>query len=395
MSARGVAILGSTGSIGRTTLEVIEAFPGRFKVVALTAHRSANLLLEQIERYRPELAVLVDGDLPTDDAAAGTRLARGREAVLEAASHPDAEIVVNGLVGAAGLEPTLTALAAGKRLALANKESLVVGGPLVMRALEKGGGELIPVDSEHSAVLQCIDGTDLESVSKIVLTASGGPFRDRDRSDLVDVTSAEALRHPTWNMGAKITIDSATLVNKALEVIEAHFLFGIPYERIDVVIHPQSIVHSLVEFCDGSVLAQLGQPTMTVPVLYALTYPNRLAFDPPRLDLVEVGALRFEPVPADRFPAFELGREAALTGGTATAVFNAANEEAVAAFLDERLPFTEIPEVIRQVLRGHAAEEVTTLEAVRRADGAARAAARACVAGKSDDISDDIHGLAQ
>ncbi|KPK81351.1 MAG: 1-deoxy-D-xylulose 5-phosphate reductoisomerase [Gemmatimonas sp. SM23_52] len=383
MGARGIAVLGSTGSIGRTTLEVVSAFPDRFKVVALTAHRSADVLLEQARRHRPKLAVLVDGELEPPRLLKGTRVATGWDAVLEAASHPDVEIVVNALVGAAGLEPTLRALAAGKRLALANKESLVVGGPLVMRALKENAGELIPVDSEHSAVFQCLAGASLESVRRLVLTASGGPFRDRDPMDLAGVTPDEALRHPTWNMGAKITVDSATLVNKALEVVEAHYLFGIAYEQVDVVIHPQSIVHSLVEFRDGSVLAQLGRPTMALPVLYALTYPERLPFDAPSLDLAQVGTLSFEPVPPGRFPAFELGREAALRGGTAPAVFNAASEGAVAAFLAERLAFNEIPEVIRDVMGGHAVEDVTDLEVVRRADAWAREAARTCVQQRS------------
>jgi 1-deoxy-D-xylulose-5-phosphate reductoisomerase len=361
-----------------TTLDVISAFPDRFRLVALTALQNSDSLLEQARRHNPDLAVLVNGS-GAQGIPAGTRLATGSEAVLEAASHPDVDIVVNGLVGAAGLEPSLRALEAGKRLALANKESLVVGGPLVMRALESGGGELIPVDSEHSAVFQCLEGSDLESVRRIVLTASGGPFRDRDPADLAEVTPGEALRHPTWNMGAKITIDSATLVNKALEVVEAHFLFGMPYDQVSVVIHPQSIVHSLVEFRDGSVLAQLGYPSMALPVLYALTYPERLPFDAPSLDLVEVSALTFEPVRSGRFPAFEQGREAGLRGGTAPAVFNAASEEAVAAFLAERLPFTGIPDVIGQVLGEHTVEEVTSLAVVWRADSWAREMARGAV----------------
>lgn len=375
MGARTVAILGSTGSIGKTTLEVISAFPDRYRVVALTANRNADALLEQVDRFRPELAVLADGS-PAAGGPSCTKLAAGWDAVLEAAAHRDVEIVVNGLVGAAGLEPSLLALEGGKRLALANKESLVVGGPLVMQALEHGGGELIPVDSEHSAVFQCLEGAAPESVRRIVLTASGGPFRDRDPLDLVGVTPDEALRHPTWNMGAKITIDSATLVNKALEVVEAHFLFGLAYDQVAVVIHPQSIVHSLVEFRDGSVLAQLGYPTMALPVLYALGYPERVEVDSPSLDLAEVGSLDFEPVPKGRFPAFELGREAALQGGTAPAVFNAAGEEAVAAFLRERLGYTGIPEVIRGVLDAHAVEDVTELEVVRRVDRWARETAR-------------------
>ncbi len=379
MDRRGIALLGSTGSIGKTTLEVVDAFPDRFRVVALTANRSAGALLEQVGRYSPDVAVLADAESEAAGSSPGTRMLSGWEAVLEVVARADVDIVVNALVGAAGLEPTLAALAAGKRVALANKESLVVGGALVMRALKEGGGELIPVDSEHSAVFQCLQGASLESVQRVVLTASGGPFRDRDPLDLSGVTPGEALRHPTWNMGAKITVDSATLVNKALEVVEAHFLFGLPYDRVDVVIHPQSIVHSLVEFQDGSVLAQLGYPTMAVPVQYALNYPERLPFETPSLDLVEVGSLTFEPIQPERFPAFELGRAAALRGGTAPAVFNAASEEAVAAFLAEGIAFTEIPEVIGSVLRSHQVEEPTALEVVRRADAWARRTAQATV----------------
>ena len=379
MGPRGIAVLGSTGSIGKTTLAVIDRFRPRFRVVALTAHRNFEELMAQAASHGAELVALADGDASAAATPAGTRLARGMEGVLEAATHPDVEIVVNGLVGAAGLEPTLAALKAGKRVALANKESLVVGGPLAMRALEEGGGELVPVDSEHSAVFQCLRGAEPGSLRRIILTASGGPFRDRNPLDLRNVTPAEALRHPTWSMGNKITVDSATLVNKALEVIEAHFLFGLPYERVDVVIHPQSVVHSLVEFRDGSVLAQLGEPDMALPVLYALTCPERLAFAGPTLDLAQVGTLTFEPVPAGRFPAFEAGREAALLGGTAPAVFNAASEEAVEAFLAERLLFTGIPEVIQAVLKQHRVEEVADLETVKRADAWARRTARASV----------------
>jgi 1-deoxy-D-xylulose-5-phosphate reductoisomerase len=375
MNRRGIAILGSTGSIGKTTLEVVDAHPDRFRVVALTANRNTVALTKQVERYKPELAVLADGNSQPAGLVDGTRIEYGAEAVLEAAAHPEVDIVVNALVGAVGLQPTLAALEAGKRLALANKESLVVGGPLVMRALKESGAELIPVDSEHSAVFQCLQGSRPESVKRLVLTASGGPFRERDPLGLAHVTPEEALRHPTWDMGAKITIDSATLVNKALEVVEAHFLFGMPYERVDVVIHPQSIVHSLVEFHDGSVLAQLGYPTMALPVLYALTYPDRLPFEVPSLDLAEVGSLTFEAVTRGRFPAFELGRRAALDGGTAPAAFNAASEEAVAAFLDGQLPFPGIAEVIDRTLDEHEVEEVASLDVVLRADRWARDAA--------------------
>ncbi len=375
METKGVAILGSTGSIGQTALDVIERFPDRFRVVAITANRRLQLLKEQVDRHRPALAVLADHG----SATVGDGIAVGWDAVLEAAAHPDADIVVNALVGATGLEPTLAALKAGKRVALANKESLVVGGSLVLSALEEGGGELIPVDSEHSAVFQCLGGTNIEGVERVVLTASGGPFREWNPAELEGVTPAEALRHPTWTMGAKITIDSATMVNKALEVIEAHFLFGLPYDRVAVVIHPQSIVHSLVEFQDGSVLAQLGQPTMSVPILYALTYPDRLPFDPPRLDLVEVGSLSFEALERGRYPAFDLGREAAELGGTGPAVFNAANEVAVAAFLGGLLPYSSIPDVIKVVLREHEIGTVDSLDTVKRADTWARQRAGACL----------------
>ncbi|HEX6938704.1 MAG TPA: 1-deoxy-D-xylulose-5-phosphate reductoisomerase, partial [Longimicrobiales bacterium] len=336
----GVAILGSTGSIGRSALSVLERHADRFRVVALTAHRRGAELAQQVERYRPALAVLVEEDAPAPPCAAGpTVWRRGREALLDAATHPDADVVINAVVGAAGLEATLAALRAGKRLALANKESLVVGGPLVLDAMRRGGGELVPVDSEHSAILQCLAGAERREVRRLILTASGGPFRDRPPESLATVTPEQALRHPTWAMGAKITVDSATLANKALEVIEAHFLFAVEYHCIDVVIHPQSIIHSMVEFTDGSVLAQLGFPTMELPILYALTYPERIHDGGTRFDPVAAGALTFEPLDPARFPAFRLGIEAGRYGGVAPAVFNAANEVAVAAFLAGDLPF--------------------------------------------------------
>jgi 1-deoxy-D-xylulose-5-phosphate reductoisomerase len=300
----------------------------------------------------------------------------GRAALLEAATHPEAEIIINAVVGAAGLEATLAALEAGKRLALANKESLVVGGPLVLEAARRGGGELVPIDSEHSALLQCLQGARPAEVGRLVLTASGGPFRDLDAGALAQVTPAEALRHPTWAMGAKITIDSATLANKALEVIEAHFLFGVGYDQIEVVVHPQSIIHSMVEFTDGSVLAQLGFPTMELPILYALTYPERAVDFGTRFDPVRAGTLTFQPLDEQRFPAFRLGVEAGRAGGTAPAVFNAANEVAVAAFLAGDLPFPGISELIERVLTAHEPVAVDALETVVEADGWARALAQ-------------------
>ena len=368
---KGVAILGATGSIGRSALAVLDQHPGAFRAVALTAHRSGDALAELVRRYRPSLAVVADGPVPAG-ADGAAEWGSGREALLRAATHPDADVVLNALVGAAGLEPTLAALRAGKRVALANKESLVCGGELVLATARAGGGELVPVDSEHSAILQCLQGCDPAAVSRLVLTASGGPFRGWAPERLAEVTPADALRHPTWEMGAKITIDSATLANKALEVIEAHFLFGVPYERIEAVVHPQSIIHSMVEMVDGSVLAQLGFPTMELPILYALTHPARLPYRTRRFDPVAAGTLTFEPVRAESFPAFALGVQAGRAGGTAPAVFNAANEVAVAAFLAGRLPFTGIAGAVAAALEAHPGGEADSLGDVLRADARAR-----------------------
>lgn len=371
MSRRGVAILGATGSIGASALAVLQQHPERFQAVALTAHRSADALAGLVARHRPRLAVLADAPPPAG-ASAGTRWASGRAALLAAATHPDAEIVLNALVGAAGLELTLAALRAGKRVALANKESLVCGGELVLRAAREGGGELLPVDSEHSAIFQCLQGEVPRAVRRLVLTASGGPFRRHTPEQLGTVRPREALRHPTWAMGAKITIDSATLANKALEVIEAHYLFGTPYEAIEAVVHPQSIIHSMVEFVDGSVLAQLGFPSMELPVLYALAYPERLPYEARRFDPVAAGTLSFEPVRAAQFPAFALGVEAGRAGGAAPVIFNAANEVAVAAFLAERLSFPGIASAIRDTLERWAGDAPASLEEVLAVDGWAR-----------------------
>ena len=382
--ALGIALLGSTGSIGRSALAVLERHRDRFRLVALAANRRAAELAAQVVRYRPEFAVLVDGALPESQAPdSPTRWAAGHEALLEMVTHPSVDVVINAVVGAAGLEATLAALRAGKRLALANKESLVVGGPLVLNALREGGGALVPVDSEHSAILQCLRGAGEREVRRLVLTASGGPFRDWDAEALENVTPEQALRHPTWDMGAKITVDSATLANKALEVIEAHFLFGIPYDRLGVVVHPQSIIHSMVEFVDGSVLAQAGFPTMELPILYALTHPDRIEDGgAPGFDPIAASPLTFEPLDEARFPAFRLGVEAGRAGGTAPAAFNAANEVAVASFLAEELSFRKIPEVVERVLAAHEPVPVDSLEAVLEADGRARALAREVVAGR-------------
>ncbi len=385
-----VAILGATGSIGVSTLNVIQRHPGRFQVVALTANRSVEALAGQVEFHSPQTVVVADenafqahvraggtsantGTGQATGGASGPVWTTGREAILAAAEDPEVDVVVNGLVGFAGLEPTLRALRAGKRVALANKESLVAGGDLVLEALRSNGGELIPVDSEHSAILQCLEGCATESVERLVLTASGGPFRGWSRERLARVSPAEALQHPTWDMGAKISIDSATLANKALEVIEAHVLYGIDYSHIDVVVHPQSIIHSLVEFVDGSVLAQMGFPTMELPILYALTYPERVAdarlrtFDP-----VRSSPLTFEEVDREAFPHFRIGVEAGRRGGTAPAAFNAANEVAVQAFLEERVSFPGMADAVEAGLEGAGGAPVTRLEEIIEADRKAR-----------------------
>ena len=372
-----VAILGSTGSIGQSALEVIERHQDRFRVVALAANTSLDLLARQVQRHRPETAVIVRGE----QLVAGSDLPpaewkSGPDALLEIVQGSEVDVVVNALVGSAGLEPTLQTLKAGKRLALANKESLVAGGDLVVAAAQEGGGELIPVDSEHSAILQCLEGSDRGSVRRLVLTASGGPFRGWSREELLMVHPSQALNHPTWSMGAKITVDSATLANKALELIEAHFLYGIGYDSLGVVVHPQSIVHSFVEFVDGSVLAQLGFPTMELPILYALSYPERVedaalqTFDP-----VRASPLDFEEVNGETFNLFSLGERAGREGGTSPAVYNAANEIGVEAFLGERIGFLEMGEVVSEVLDRLGGTPVEGLEHVLEVDREARVAA--------------------
>jgi 1-deoxy-D-xylulose-5-phosphate reductoisomerase len=370
VSRQGVAILGSTGSIGTTALRVLERQRERFRVVALTAFSNRALLAEQAAHFAPAFVGLVRGG---EGGALADGWGCGENCLVEAATSEGVDIVLNAVVGAAGLDATLAALGHGRRVALANKESLVMGGDLVRDAAKRGGGELVPVDSEHSAILQCIAGRPRTEVRRLVLTASGGPFRRWPREQLERATLADALQHPTWQMGRTITVDSATLANKALEVIEAHFLFDIPYERIDVVVHPQSVVHSFVEFIDGSVLAQLGVPSMELPVLYALTFPDRVSdTGVPPFDPVALSPLTFEPVRRDDFPALSLGMQAGRAGGAAPAVFNAANEAAVARFLDGAIRFGDIPRAIESALARFAAADGGSREAILSADALAR-----------------------
>jgi len=352
-----VAVLGSTGSIGRSTLDVIAASQGRFVPHLLAARRSVGVLLEQARRFRPEWVVIVDPEAAAgfDRSAlpAGTRLAVGDDALDELVADPVIDRVVAAIVGAAGLRSTWAAVAAGRTVALANKETLVVAGPLVMRLAERTGATIIPVDSEHAAIHQALCSGRPAEVARLMLTASGGPFRTRPAATLSAVTPDEALRHPTWSMGPKITVDSATMMNKALELIEARWLFGVSAGQLHVLVHPQSIVHSLVEFVDGSVIAQLSPPDMRLPIQYALSYPRRVPGPAHRLDVTQRLTLEFEPPDPERFPALGLGLDAAARGGTAGVVLNAANEEAVQGFLDGRLRFTDIAEVCGRLLATH------------------------------------------
>ena len=371
-----VAVLGSTGSIGCSTLDVIAASAGRFVPHLLAARRSVGPLLEQARRFRPAWVVIVDpqaaaavdpGSLPP-----GTRLAVGDAALDDLVADPAIDRVVAAIVGAAGLRSTWAAIAAGRTVALANKETLVVAGPLVMRLAEHTGATIIPVDSEHAAIHQALCSGRPAEVARILLTASGGPFRTRAADTLAAVTPEEALKHPTWSMGPKITVDSATMMNKALELIEARWLFGVSAAQLDVLVHPQSIVHSLVEFVDGSVIAQLSPPDMRLPIQYALSYPRRVPGPARKLDVTERLTLEFEPPDPRRFPSLRLGLEAAERGGTAGAVLNAANEAAVEGFLAGRLRFTDIAEVCERLLAMHSHRVDPDLDELRELDAWAR-----------------------
>lgn len=379
MTVKRLAILGSTGSIGTQTLDVVRSCPELFQVTVLAANTSDQMLEQQIDTFRPKLAVLVD------EAAASRLRARyhgtteirgGERALLEAAAYDDADIVVTSMVGFAGLAPTLAALKAKKTIALANKETLVVAGELVTALAKENGVSILPVDSEHCALFQCLQGERRDTVERLILTASGGPFRGKTTEELKSVTVADCLKHPTWSMGKKITVDSATLVNKGLEVIEAHWLYDVPYEKIEVAVHPQSIVHSMVEFRDGAVMAQLGLPDMRLPIQYALTYPTREKADFGRMDFTTRMSLTFEPPDMHTFRGLALAYEAGKSGGTMPCVLNGANEEAVAAFLAGRIGFLDIYDCIERAMDAQENVLHPSFETLCEADANARAFVR-------------------
>ena len=368
-----VAILGSTGSIGRSALAVVDAYPRRLKVVSLAAGDNASLLADQVARYRPEVVAMATGEgIDRLRSACGgsppTVAGVGAAGLIAVATHPAADIVICASAGTAGLEAVLAAIETGKTIALANKEVLVMAGALVTAAARRRGVSILPVDSEHNAIHQCLHERPRAEVRRIILTASGGPFRDCSPEALERVGPDAALQHPTWQMGPKITVDSATLMNKGLEVIEAHWLFGVSADQIDVLIHPQSIVHSLVELIDGSVIAQLGVADMRLPIQYACSYPERWDGSLLSLDLARAGRLDFSDPPIDRFPCLGLAYRALRAGGTLPVVLNAANEVAVSAFLDRKLGFMTVPLVIQRTMDAHSSEPVSTLQVVRRAD---------------------------
>ena len=370
---RALTILGSTGSIGTQTLEVVENLPGEFRVVALTANRNIELLAHQARQFQVEAVALADptgaDELRRLLAGSGIAIHTGRSGLLEIAGRDDIDLCLNGLVGGGGMAPTMAALEAGVDVALSNKESLVMAGALITALQQEKGTKLLPIDSEHSAIWQCLAGEDRSQIRRLVLTGSGGPFRTWPLEDMSQVTREQALRHPNWDMGPKVTIDSATMMNKGLEVIEARWLYDMPPERIDIVIHPQSIIHSMVEFVDGSIKAQLGVPDMKIPIQYALAYPDHRPADWPRLDLAAVGELTFEEPDLEKFPCITLAYDALRRGGSAPAALNLANDLAVQAFLDDQLAFAAIPRVLERVLSEHPFIETPTLADLEELEG--------------------------
>jgi 1-deoxy-D-xylulose-5-phosphate reductoisomerase len=389
---KAISIIGSTGSVGVTTLDVVARFPDRFRVVAMAAGRNLDLLADQIRRFSPQL-VSVETPALARELADRIRplqptIMHGPEGAIAVATHPEARLLMSALVGALGLPPTLAAIKAGKDIAFANKEVLVVAGEIVTRAVRENGVRLLPVDSEHNAVFQCLEGRPPATVRRIVLTASGGPFRQWPADRFAEITVKDALNHPTWRMGNKITIDSATLMNKGLEVIEAHWLFGLPPEKIDVVIHPQSVIHSMVELVDGSVIAEMAIPDMAIPAAFALAWPDRLPLDHlPRLSLIDCANLSFEQPDFVRFPCLRLAYDALRAGGTMAACLNAANEVLVAGFLAGRARFIDIPRHLETVMSRHHNTPARTLEDVLEVDGWARAAARELIGAGRAEVS--------
>ncbi|WP_462371439.1 1-deoxy-D-xylulose-5-phosphate reductoisomerase [Phascolarctobacterium succinatutens] len=380
---KNISILGSTGSIGRQTLEVAAANPEKLKVRALAAHKSDELLEQQIKQFEPDIAVLTDKDAAkrlADRYRGKTEILAGEEGLLAAATYEGADTVLGSMVGYAGLRPTLAAIACGKNIALANKETLVAAGSIVMEAVRKHGVSLTPVDSEHSAIFQSLRGGTEKEVKRLIITASGGPFRGKKRSELENVTLEQCLNHPNWSMGQKVTLDSSTLANKGLEVMEAHWLFDMPYDKIAVVVHPQSIVHSLVEFCDGSVIAQLGVPDMRLPIQFALSWPERYDYSFEQLDLVAAGNLTFEAPDLEAFPSLKIAIDCGKAGGTLPCAFNAANEEAVYAFLAGKIKYLDIPYITATVTAQHNNVLRPQLEDIEATDAWARAAAQVVIA---------------
>jgi len=378
---KNVVVLGSTGSIGRNTLEVLSNFEERFSVFGLSTNTNVKLLEEQIKQFRPRMAVITDEEsFQQFPRNYDTEVLSGIDGLKELCSHPKVNLVINALVGSVGLLPSLKALESGKNLAIANKESLVMAGELLIGKAQKKGAEILPIDSEHSAIQQCLLSGKKEEVKRLILTASGGPFLRKSKEELKEITVEEALSHPTWEMGKKITIDSATLMNKGLEVIEAHWLFGIPPDRIKVLIHPQSIVHSMVEFVDGSVIAQMSLPDMKLPIQYALFYPQRVFSNNTSLDLTKTGHLTFLEPDTEKFPCLHLAYQALEMGGTAPAVLNAANEVAVGAFLACRIGFPDIEKIVQKALKQHQVKLYPDLDDILNADKwAGQTAKKLCI----------------
>lgn len=379
-----ISLMGSTGSIGKQTLEVVAANPDKLKIRVLVARKSDEILEQQIRQFEPDFAVLTDKEAAARLAArynGKTEILSGEEGLLAAATYSEVDTVLASMVGYAGLRPTMAAIECGKNIALANKETLVAGGSLVMKAVAEHGVSLTPVDSEHSAIFQSLRGGADKEVKRLIITASGGPFRGRKRHELENVTLEQCLKHPNWSMGRKVTLDSSTLANKGLEVIEAHWLFNMPYDKIDVVVHPQSIVHSLVEFCDGSVIAQLGEPDMRLPIQYALSWPERFDYSFDQLDLVRAGSLTFEAPDLEAFPSLKIAMDCGRAGGTLPCAFNAANEEAVNAFFDGKIKYLDIPYINAKTTELCQNVAEPQIEDIVAADAEARRIAREVIKG--------------